>query len=111
MKKTRLGSDPLEWIKDTRGKGNESKQDKLSKQSKQRIQDKQNLQTAGDKVITKTTQRGLPAGWTRATFIMREDHLEKLKALAYWDRKQIKELVDEAIGRYLENKKVKSIKK
>jgi hypothetical protein len=31
---------------------------------------------------TKTTQRGLQDGWTRATFILRKHHLEELKALA-----------------------------
>jgi hypothetical protein len=49
----------------------------------------------------KTTQRGLHDGWTRATFILRKHHLEKLKALAYWERKTIKEVIDEALGSYL----------
>jgi hypothetical protein len=35
---------------------------------------------------------------------LRKDHLAKLKALAYWDRKTIKELVDEALGSYLKGK-------
>jgi hypothetical protein len=52
----------------------------------------------------KTTQRGLQDGWTRATFILKKDHLEKLKALAYWERKTIKEVVDEALGSYLKGK-------
>jgi hypothetical protein len=30
--------------------------------------------------------------------------LEKLKALAYWERKTIKEVIDEALGAYLEGK-------
>lgn len=114
MKKSRLGSDPLSWIGKKEGKTNRSKQDKLSKlskQSKQRIQDKPNLQTGRAKVIAKTSQKGLPEGWTRATFIMREDYLEKLKALAYWDRKQIEELMDEVVGFYLKDKKIRSLKK
>lgn len=83
----------LSWIGKKGGKakdGKRDKQSKLSKQSKQRIQDKQNLQTS---------------------FIMREEHLEKLKALAYWDRKQIKELMDEVVGFYLKDKKIRSLKK
>jgi hypothetical protein len=56
----------------------------------------------------KTTQQGLQDGWTRATFILRKDHLEKLKTLAYWERKTIKEVIDEALGSYLEGKKLKS---
>ena len=53
----------------------------------------------------KTTQRGLHDGWTRATFILKKNHLEKLKALAYWERKTIKEIMDEALGNYLKRKK------
>jgi len=52
----------------------------------------------------KTTQQGLQDGWTRATFILRKRHLEELKALAYWERKTIKEVMDEALGSYLKGK-------
>jgi hypothetical protein len=52
-------------------------------------------------VSIKTTQRGLQDGWTRATFILRKDYLEKLKELASWERKTIKEVIDEALGSYL----------
>lgn len=52
-------------------------------------------------VSIKTTQRGLQDGWTTATFLLRKHHLEELKALAYWERKTIKEVVDEAFGSYL----------
>ena len=45
----------------------------------------------------KTSQKGLKKGWTRATFILKSDYLEKIKALAYWERKEIKEVVDELI--------------
>ena len=56
-----------------------------------------------------SSQRGLNDGWTRATFILRKHHLEKIKELAYWERKTIKEVLDEALGAYLEGKKIKSI--
>jgi hypothetical protein len=58
----------------------------------------------------KTTQQGLQDGWTRATFILRKHHLEEIKALAYWERKTIKEVMDEALGAYLEGKKIKPTK-
>lgn len=51
----------------------------------------------------KTTQQGLQDGWIRAAFILRKDYLEKIKALAYWERKTIKEVMDEAIGSYLKS--------
>jgi hypothetical protein len=56
-----------------------------------------------------SSQRGLQDGWTRATFILRENHLEKIKELAYWERKTIKEVIDEALGNYLEGRRIKSI--
>jgi hypothetical protein len=58
-------------------------------------------------VIAKSSQQGLHDGWTRATFILRKDHLEKIKAFAYWKRKNIKEVMDEALGLYLKGKKIK----
>jgi hypothetical protein len=58
-------------------------------------------------VLVKSTDRGLKEGWTRATFILRSDYLEKVKALAYWNRKQVKEVIDEALGLYLKGKKIK----
>ena len=61
--------------------------------------------------LPKTSQKGLPEGWPRATFIMREDYLEKLKALAYRERKQIKEPVNNIVGSYLKDKKIKPIKR
>jgi len=55
--------------------------------------------------LSKTSEKGLKDGWTRATFILRRDTLERLKASAYWERKKIKEVMDEALGLYLRGKK------
>jgi uncharacterized protein YnzC (UPF0291/DUF896 family) len=55
-------------------------------------------------------EKGLHDGWTRATFVLRKDYLSKLKAVSYWDRKKMKEVIDEALGDYLKGKKVKSMK-
>lgn len=49
----------------------------------------------------KTSKDGLPENWTRATFIMREDLLEKFKDIAYWDRKAVKELFNEMLEKYV----------
>jgi hypothetical protein len=59
-------------------------------------------------VQTKTSYDGLREGWTRATFILREDYLEKIKSLAYWKRKNIKEVMDEVLEKYLKGRKIKS---
>ena len=58
-------------------------------------------------VTIKTSQKGLKKGWTRATFILRNDYLENIKALAYWERKKVKEVVDEILGFYLKGKRIK----
>ena len=54
--------------------------------------------------ITKSSQEGTKEKETRATFIVNEELLEKLKAIAYWNRKLIKEVVDtalqEAVAKY-----------
>ena len=54
----------------------------------------------------KTTQLGLHDGWTRATFILKKNHLEKLKELACWERRTIKEVIDEALESYLKEKRI-----
>ena len=56
-------------------------------------------------VITSASSKGLPKGWTRATFIVRQDLVRKVKRAAYWDRKQIKDVVTEALDAYLVDKK------
>ena len=54
--------------------------------------------------ITKSSQEGTKEKETRATFIVNEDLLEKLKAIAYWDRVLIKDVVNtalqEAVAKY-----------
>jgi len=57
--------------------------------------------------FNKTSEKGLQEGWTRATFILRRDYLKRLKASAYWERKKIKEVIDEALGLYLKRKRQK----
>lgn len=53
--------------------------------------------------ITKSSQEGTKEKETRATFIVNEDLLEKLKAIAYWDRKLIKEVVHEVFEKAVES--------
>jgi hypothetical protein len=49
------------------------------------------------KEITKSSQEGTKENETRATFIVKEDLLDKLKAMAYWDRVLIKEVINKAL--------------
>lgn len=56
------------------------------------------------KEVTKSSQQGTKENETRATFIVNEELLEKLKAIAYWDRALIKDVVntalEEAVAKY-----------
>jgi len=60
-------------------------------------------------VVSNASQKGLKDGWTRDTFILRKEYLEKIKLLAYWERISIKEVMDKALGSYLKGKRTKSI--
>ena len=68
------------------------------------------------KEITKSSQEGTKENETRATFIVNEELLEKLKAVAYWERRMIKEVIasalEEIVAKYEEkNGPVKLIPK
>lgn len=52
--------------------------------------------------------KGLPEGVTRRTVILKDEHFDKLKEIAYWERTTIKDLLDEALEDYLKTKKIKS---
>ena len=49
------------------------------------------------KEITKSSQEGTKENETRATFIVNEELLDKLKAIAYWDRLLIKDVINTAL--------------
>jgi polyhydroxyalkanoate synthesis regulator phasin len=49
------------------------------------------------KKITKSSQEGTKENETRATFIINEELLDKLKAIAYWDRLLIKDVINSAL--------------
>ena len=53
------------------------------------------------KEITKTSQIGTKDKETRATFIVNEDLLDKMKSLAYWDRVLIKDIVNNAFEEHI----------
>jgi hypothetical protein len=48
-----------------------------------------------------SVQRGLKPGETRATFIVQETILDKIKAVAYWDRCNIKDVINDAFEAYI----------
>lgn len=50
---------------------------------------------------TSSSQKGLPQGLTRMTFIVREEHQDKLKVISFRQRTSIKEILEQAIENYL----------
>jgi hypothetical protein len=56
---------------------------------------------AQDKAKT-SSKKAAPLEEVRATFIVNKQTLEKLKAIAYWERTQIKNQIAEALDNYLE---------
>lgn len=59
------------------------------------------------KEITKSSQEGTKENETRATFIINEELLDKLKAIAYWDRVLVKDVLNTALQEYVEKRKPK----
>lgn len=78
-KKTRIGSDPLAWIKSSTK--TEVQQGKLNKQ---RLQSKQTH---------------------RQTYHLEKDLIKKIKDYAYWKRLKISEVVNQALREFLKGKK------
>ena len=111
-KRPRLGHDPfkdegpLSFIRDTRAEGPRSKPGKPG-----------NTSNTSNTKIKARGKAGRPKGtgapdrelWTRATFIVRRERLEKLKAVAYWDRQSLKQALDRALEHYLKGKAVKPV--
>lgn len=56
--------------------------------------------------IVKSSQQGLRDGYTRATFIVKEDKLRKLKALTLVEYKPIKDIIDDMLSEFLKDKEV-----
>lgn len=54
-----------------------------------------------------TLKKGLPSGWTRTTVVIREDFLEKLKDVAYWERANVKDLFDEILEKFFSSREIK----
>lgn len=87
---SRIKNNPLDWI------GQQEEEEKKGPGRPRTI----------DREYTKSSQEGLQENWTRATFIVREDLLEKLKDLAYTNRTTIKEEINQAIAEYIQGKEV-----
>ncbi len=54
-----------------------------------------------DKAALEEVSEAPATGWTRTTVVVKEDHLEKLKILSWWENTTLKDLFDEMIEQYL----------
>ncbi len=54
-----------------------------------------------------TLKKGLPSGWTRTTIVIREEFLEKLKDIGYWERANVKDLLDEILENFFASRPTK----
>ncbi len=50
------------------------------------------------RIYTTASQEGLPSTYTRATFIIKKDHVRKLKALALKRGQRLKEVLDKILA-------------
>ena len=101
-KKQRIGSDPFSWIKDSR-----SEEAPAGHQAPTSAPSVEGAPLRPSQEPPATTRQGLREGWKRHTFIVREQHLERIQAVAYWERRDIKEVVDEALQMYLKEKDIR----
>lgn len=113
-----MGSNPLEFIRNT-NEGDDGLKEKISaitesKHGKQKNMGKQKHihENEPEVYLTKQEPRnGLAENWTRATYIMQNAIVEKIRAVAYWERKQVKEVVEEAFLKYLDGKRIEAVPK
>ncbi len=63
------------------------------------------------KEITKTTQKGTLEGESRATLIINDTQLETIKAIAWYERRKIKDIVSEALKKYIGSRDTEVVNK
>ncbi|MCU0323810.1 MAG: hypothetical protein MUF45_00950 [Spirosomaceae bacterium] len=61
------------------------------------------IQKSEQRAKGNTVKAGLKEGETRATLILNESVIDKLKAIAYWDRITLKTVVDDALQSFIDN--------
>lgn len=116
VKKNGLGRIPktLSWINDVIEEEPVVIEKVTEKKAKEKIKTAQEIKTEDKPTLEKisnTTQKGLADGWVRATYIVNKELNEKVKALAYWERLTVKEVVHDALVNHLKDRNIKPIPK
>lgn len=94
----KMGSDPLAWI----NQEPEQKEEKPLEVPRNNMGRPRTIY----REYEKSSQEGLQDNFTRATFIVQEDLLKKLKDYAYTERETLKEVVNKMIADFLDGKEV-----
>lgn len=55
------------------------------------------------RVAEKGSQKGLQEGFTRKTFILKDELIERLDHFAWYERKSLKDIMNDMIEEYLKN--------
>lgn len=56
-----------------------------------------------------SAQKRLPEGYTRKTYVVKNDLVEKVERYAYWGRLKIQDVVNTALAEYLKDKNTRPI--
>lgn len=64
---------------------------------------------ANDSAAKNAPHAGLPPGWTRYTIIIKTQHLEKLRAFAFWGRIPLKTVIERILEKFLASNPVDPI--
>lgn len=56
--------------------------------------------TDKDNDLASSAEKHTKPGEMRKTYVLKSDHVEDVRRIAYWDRKELKEVVSEALEAY-----------
>lgn len=93
----KMGTDPLAWINQEQAEPVKPEKELRQKQGRPRTIYRE---------YEKSSQEGLQDNFTRATFIVREDLLKKLKDYAYTERETLKDVVNRMLTEFLDGKEI-----
>lgn len=71
-----------------------------------KVNSKPDLQSKQSLPSKPSSKAGLQEGWTRGAFIMRETTLETIRNYAYWERRDIKDVVEEVFDSFFKGRDV-----
>ena len=86
-----------EELKPTFMSKKETEKEELKPTFMSKKSNKKEVEKAPKKEIKNSSKAGTKENETRATFIVNDELLEKLKGISYWDRVPIKDLVNAAL--------------